>query len=1261
MAIQITTLTAGNILIQTGKGVPNHLAPKGSQFTDIDTAKLYFNKDGLNEWELNIDVANTGSTIGIYTFNAFSSTTVGQTSVVASSYNDLLTFSGANIDVLVDNANKIITLSAKTDNDTIFTGGTVTGATNFINGLSANTFSATTYFNLPTDIFVTGGTYSDGIATFINNTGGTFNVTGFKTDDIYVTGVTYNDNIFTFTNNTGGTFNILMNVMTGLTVNGVLSANTINSNIGNIIALDSDSIVTNTLTGTSAVIDTISATTYQNLPTDIRVTGGTYNNNSGIATFTNNTGGTFTLNGFYTGYTAPLDIYVTGGTYDAGTATFTNNTGGTFNISGFKTDDVFVTGGTYSDSTGIATFINNTGGTYNVNGFFKTSDDVFVTGMTFNNGTYDLSIIRNDGNSFSQNLAILATDMTITGGTYNPNTGVATFENNTGGTFDVSGFLTGQTDTFVTGLTFNNNTLTLSQTNDEVDINVLINSFTGLTVGTISATTYQNLPIDVFTTGGTYSNGDILFTNNTGGTFTVTGLYTGYTAPIDVYVTGSTYNDNTFTFINNTGGTFNVNFDILTGLTVNGVVTATTVNAVNGDITGLNSDSIVTNTLTGTSAVIDTISATTYQNLPLDIYVTGATYNNGTAIFTNNTGGTFNISGLYTGATDVFVTGGTYSNGDILFTNNTGGTFNVSGLYTGYTAPIDVYVTGATYNNNNTFTFTNNTGDTFNVNFEVVSGLTVNGILSATTISATTFYGDGSNLTGISGGGTFTGGTVTGPTNFTNGLTASTISATTYFNLPTDVFTTGGTYNNGTGVVTFTNNTGGTFNVSGLYTGQTDTFVTGFTYSDNVFTVKQNNNQADLSVLVNTMTGLTATTLYTDYIDFNTGATVTNQAARLSWDDGNGTLAIPLKGGNVNLQIGQENVVLCYNSEATQLVDGEIVYVYSSQGNRPSVKRAIATSDGYSVTTLGMVTETINSGAEGFITTFGMVNNLNTIGYSGGTAIWLSPTVAGAFTNVKPQAPYHSVLLGYVVRVHASVGSIFVHISNGWELEELHNVRLTGETAGDLLSYSAYNGSNVWVNTKTLNGSYTITGNTTIGGMMKASTISATTYQNLPTDVYVTGGTYSNGISTFTNNTGGTFSVTGFYTGQTEIYTTGVTVDNNVISFNRNDVMSAYTISFSGINIDLITDDITKKITFSASTGGAGGGEVNTASNLGGGTGLFAQKSGVDLQFKSLTSTGGTVTISSDSTTVNIESNGGGSSTGVSNDNKIFSWFMNIT
>jgi hypothetical protein len=77
-----------------------------------------------------------------------------------------------------------------------------------ISSITATTISATTYDGLPIDVYVSGGTYLDGIAEFTNSTGGTFNVSGFKTDDLYVTGGTYSNGSLSFTNNTGGTFNI---------------------------------------------------------------------------------------------------------------------------------------------------------------------------------------------------------------------------------------------------------------------------------------------------------------------------------------------------------------------------------------------------------------------------------------------------------------------------------------------------------------------------------------------------------------------------------------------------------------------------------------------------------------------------------------------------------------------------------------------------------------------------------------------------------------------------------------------------------------------------------------------------------------------------------------------------------------------------------------------------------------------------------------------------------------------------------------------
>jgi hypothetical protein len=244
--------------------------------------------------------------------------------------------------------------------------------------------------------------------------------------------------------------------------------------------------------------------------------------------------------------------------------------------------------------------------------------------------------------------------------------------------------------------------------------------------------------------------------------------------------------------------------------------------------------------------------------------------------------------------------------------------------------------------------------------------------------------------------------------------------------------------------------------------------------------------------------GLTANTIYTDYIDFNTGATVTQSPGRIYWDSGTGTLNVTVGDsgtGLIDLQVGQEEIVRVYNSEATTLLKGEIVYVSGSQGNRPAVKRAQAQADLYSVTTLGMVDRNISSGDEGYVTTFGIISNLNTLGLTGGTPVWLSPTVPGGYTSTKPQAPEHIVLIGYVVRVSATVGSIFINISNGCELYELHDVRISAATEGDLLVRSTYSGSPVWVNTKTLNGNYNI------NGTLSATTIGAS--GNCVTDLYI--------------------------------------------------------------------------------------------------------------------------------------------------------------
>lgn len=201
-----------------------------------------------------------------------------------------------------------------------------------------------------------------------------------------------------------------------------------------------------------------------------------------------------------------------------------------------------------------------------------------------------------------------------------------------------------------------------------------------------------------------------------------------------------------------------------------------------------------------------------------------------------------------------------------------------------------------------------------------------------------------------------------------------------------------------------------------------------------------------------------------DYVQVDTTGASAQGVAKLQWDDGNGTLEFGLKGGNVNLQVGQEIVAMCYNDSGVALTDGQIVYISGAQGNRIAVKLALATTDGTSAGTLGMVTEPIAIGAEGFITILGTVNGLNTTGLTAGALVYLSPTVAGAYTTTKPVAPQHTVTLGYVERVHATVGSIYVKVDNGYELDELHNVLITSPT-GEYTQELAYQASTgVWKN-----------------------------------------------------------------------------------------------------------------------------------------------------------------------------------------------------
>lgn len=211
--------------------------------------------------------------------------------------------------------------------------------------------------------------------------------------------------------------------------------------------------------------------------------------------------------------------------------------------------------------------------------------------------------------------------------------------------------------------------------------------------------------------------------------------------------------------------------------------------------------------------------------------------------------------------------------------------------------------------------------------------------------------------------------------------------------------------------------------------------------------------------------------LISDFVQFNTtNSAIPTTAGTMSWNDADGTADLKLKGGNVTLQIGQEEVVRIVNKTGVNLLEEnyQAVYISGAQGQRLKVDLALATTDGTSAGTLGLVTEDILNNEEGFITSSGLVNKIDTTGdlqgetWADGDILYLSPTVAGQITNVKPLAPDHTVIMGFVVYAHANNGKIYVKVDNGYEIEELHDVQVIDRTDTDILQW--YEDDLVWRN-----------------------------------------------------------------------------------------------------------------------------------------------------------------------------------------------------
>ena len=248
------------------------------------------------------------------------------------------------------------------------------------------------------------------------------------------------------------------------------------------------------------------------------------------------------------------------------------------------------------------------------------------------------------------------------------------------------------------------------------------------------------------------------------------------------------------------------------------------------------------------------------------------------------------------------------------------------------------------------------------------TGDTMSGPLYSPTISATTIRTSGAYLNN-------------------NGITASTISATTYQNLPNTTFT-GGTVS------------GATIFKNGL--------------TANTFSATSINK--------------------VDYIVFNTGTTsASTSAGTIYFDNVEKSLSYNTSiNQNVTVNLGQQNYLRVFNNSGFDIARGKALEILSASNGLPSVTLALNKNIGFNI--VGVSSEIIPNNSEGIVITNGIISNIEITGTSVGSLVYASDSIAGnidsavKYLNFPLTARTNSV--GYVVQTGSTTGKLFVNIQN---------------------------------------------------------------------------------------------------------------------------------------------------------------------------------------------------------------------------------------
>ena len=186
-----------------------------------------------------------------------------------------------------------------------------------------------------------------------------------------------------------------------------------------------------------------------------------------------------------------------------------------------------------------------------------------------------------------------------------------------------------------------------------------------------------------------------------------------------------------------------------------------------------------------------------------------------------------------------------------------------------------------------------------------------------------------------------------------------------------------------------------------------------------------------------------------DALDMNLlSSQPTHQEGVVFYDQDSHTLTLYNDESDVALQLGQEEFLRVRNKTGATITNGTAVLIDGSYGSAsPSVSGAIANSESNSQV-VGIATHDIENDSFGYITTYGLVRDIDTSHYSDGDEIFLSQALIGSGSSTSPIVPNYEVRIGHCVKSHLTNGSVLVQLGSvklgGGDLKIESSVQVSG-------------------------------------------------------------------------------------------------------------------------------------------------------------------------------------------------------------------------